>query len=470
MNRSVRRSLTVFILLCTSAFIQHGISQTPKIIHLEFNSRKITGTDELRNLEQGEWYQLSIDGINTLAYQITLARQDTIIASKVSLPSFGTIDLSQVTSMIGGLTKLQTTSSEPGFREIKIDKTEKARHRINDEQSTIRRFQGNLQSIKESYDMQVLRVKEYALWAEVDDLCSVNYTFLKAQKPAIDCLIKSIDRLRSDIAEQRHSADSALAKYLPEIDELGDVISKNKEISKADQDIRAAYSSLATANVAAMDSIRADNEHALLASVIRVDNGTRTYTSLPFQMTGDKTTLKLSIIPRDNTSGRQSFSTEIAFPWSKNPSITLGSSFYLAGLYDDAFSTVAIVTHDSASRKDTVKSYRLVQEKPGRLEFGVAASVLCGVRICDALSLHVSLGPGVSINSKIRPRVLLGFGVSYGTKNKINITGGQILGFVDRESQAFSSADGVYPIKPDNVTVSRLDHQFFVSLGYSMAP
>ena len=187
------------------------------------------------------------------------------------------------------------------------------------------------------------------------------------------------------------------------------------------------------------------------------------YYSLPLQFTKEQTFLSISITPRKKEDAgpenkNQSYSTRLTFPFSKKGYNVTGISYYVSGLYDETFSI--------QKPTDTTSIYK--SEPTSSREVGISVMYKAGGKIIkDWFGAHASIGVGASIANNVRPRILLGGGLSFGTKHMISVDFGGIAGMVDRLTSAVVVGKE-YSVKqvPSPITKQVLETSCFFSVGY----
>ena len=140
----------------------------------------------------------------------------------------------------------------------------------------------------------------------------------------------------------------------------------------------------------------------------------------------------------------------------------LGLSFYYACFANDVYSISSTVIDA------TTTQYRIVDEKNEKWELGIASLLHFGIKPsknCDWFALNLVTGSALSITNKIKPRIIIGGGISFGRKQLLSINALYLGGYVDKKSEVFSVED-FYTTKPEQVTVSKPDGAFGLSLGY----
>jgi hypothetical protein len=236
-------------------------------------------------------------------------------------------------------------------------------------------------------------------------------------------------------------------------------IAKQTELAAKDKSIKESYDKLLSTLTDALASISADRTFELLSAIVLIENNANnTYTSLPFQFIGDQAIVKISIVPRDEKYNLQSYYSQIVFPLEIKKYKVVGVSFYCTSLHDRAYSTI---------KTDPTSDFSLLEENVSKAELGIAALFRYGEKWNkkNCFGGHFTLGTGISISNKIKPRFLIGGGFSFGKKHMVAIDCGGIVGYVDRLSDAVDLFEPP-PEKPENITVSRIGLGIFGSIGY----
>jgi hypothetical protein len=277
-----------------------------------------------------------------------------------------------------------------------------------------------------------------------------------------DALMK-IDNIRESILKLQKEINNSSDSYKKYYKEKEKIISADDSLKKADKLIKDAYDKLNTTLTETFNSINADKTNELLTAIVFYDNNKEAiYTSLPIQFKGEQAKLDITILPRKDEYLLQSFRTKLLFPLGTKQYFAVAVSFYWAtSLNDDSYSIVGTPT----SSTSTV--YKIVKENIPNSEIGMASLIHFGWKLNDekTFGLHFSFGPGVSISKNIKPRLLIGGGLTYGNKQMLALNLGMALGYVDRLSDTIDSNQN-YSQKPDNISVSKLQTGFFISVAY----
>ncbi|NDA61654.1 MAG: hypothetical protein EBX50_06380, partial [Chitinophagia bacterium] len=235
-------------------------------------------------------------------------------------------------------------------------------------------------------------------------------------------------------------------------------INANDQLKSYDEKIITDFEFLMKAVASLRDSISADKVSEYLQKMVVVNNNKGDYTSLPFQFSGEQTRLQINITPRDPAYKLQSYSTQIVFPTFPLKYNVTGISYYYSGLYDDAYTTL--------KPNDTTYQYSLIPSR--NYEPGIAALLHSGSKFKgNCIGYHITFGIGANISEKVRPRLMVGFGASFGKKHMISIDGGLIVGNVNRLN-AGVDFNKIYFEKqrPDPIISQEVSYKLFASIGY----
>jgi hypothetical protein len=140
-----------------------------------------------------------------------------------------------------------------------------------------------------------------------------------------------------------------------------------------------------------------------------------------------------------------------------------------AGIYTSTLHNLEYTSKPDA----TGGTYHLIPDNTGKIEIGVDALAYLGLKSWTAKpeSLNfnyfgINYGAGLSLESKPKPRVLLGLGYVYGGANRIVVSGGFIAGFVDRLSAAYSTGTA-YTVAQIGYNKQVLRPGAYLSFNYS---
>lgn len=276
-----------------------------------------------------------------------------------------------------------------------------------------------------------------------------------------DSALKVIIRLRNRIEKLKTDVEYKNDEYEKYSKEKINVIANEKSLFTEDSTIKKSYTSIIITVTNAMNSMSSDKAHELLASLVFMQNNEIDYKSLPIQFNSEQTELNISIVPRDEKFNLQSYNTQIIFPQKIKNYNVIGISFYGSTLVDEEYSSIKTPLPDSTF------NYNFVKEEVNKAELGIAVLLRHGRKWNKENNFggHFSLGTGISVTNKVKPRFLLGGGLSAGKRHMLAVDIGAIAGYVNRLSKVIS-LEQTYNDKPEIITISSLKIGFFGSIGY----
>lgn len=429
-------------------------------ITLDFKSRCWEDESLVQSLSRGGFYQVRISGINLNQWKVSLNNEDSALSKPLDLSQLFGFNTEAITSILSSINNstssaFYNSSIEALFTDsLPMDLTSDELIAFNQTNIEKRRLNINV-SVSE---VNTMMDDNYKKVSKLGTYCDTN---------CICC--ESIDALYNDFADKRKS-----------LTELFDEIQKDKELFNMllANDARAAeikagnleskiknintnYDNLKKAVETALGLLSHENVRKMADELSKfIANSNSDYVSLPLQFTGDQTELSISITPHDSESRLSPYSTSLTFPTFKRNYLAIGAGMYFApNMRNDAYSVVGNALGDS--------TFSLIAENPINGELGLSVLVRYGSRPFSygTFGYHASIGTGLSFTNPIKPRVMLGGGISIGDRHRLAFDAGIITGYVDRLSNAFS-LNQEYGTKPENVVVSQIQSDFFLSLGY----
>jgi len=466
------------ILLITIFFSIICISQTVHPISIDFEKKSINELPQ--NIKEGDFYRIDVSGFNPNRYSVVINNTDTILSTELNFPTFTSLSLDALTSLTASFDNVSKTtfnsiekSNGATFVEIQdgislynyshrsddvastilIDLQNEIENRMKLDQVELLKVGDNLGTIKTKIDDLQFKIYKYRLDALKETLQTTElYNYPEA--------LTDIENLRVRIKKQIQAVEKlqkSFEKFIsdPNVQRIlnSDVVLK----AKVDT-IKGAYNKAKTSFVEMNTSINAENSEKLLKSIVYLDNKD-VFRSFPIQFKGDEATVKLSFVPKDSASGLQTENIpEFSFPTKSRVYWKVATGFYYSNLTSERYSTIATIQPDSTT------TFQLEREDDLDREAGVMVAIKGGYKITDYIGTHLSIGPGVSIQKNIRPRLLAGFGFSFGKRNSFTIDFGGILGYVERRS-SIVDLDQTYASEPDP-TVTKLKIANYFSVGY----
>ncbi|MEL6673357.1 MAG: hypothetical protein AAFR61_14230 [Bacteroidota bacterium] len=283
---------------------------------------------------------------------------------------------------------------------------------------------------------------------------------LASRKGAVEAALK---KKNAELGNAK-TPSAKKAKLREEIPPLTIELGRIKELELKKALLDTSLSTIRTALDKLQEITSAEKVSAALEPLAFIENNAlRRYVSIPMQLEGEETQLKIELKPRAADKPIQPYQTTITFPTANRGYQGVGVSLIISGLYDEAYSfrdSVNVGFADSLA-------HQIVNENPTKVELGTAALLRLGIKNEDNnAGVHFSIGVGTSLGQRIRPRFLLGGGLAIGKKHMATIDVGGIIGYVERISQAALPIDRLLETKPESITVSNLQARVFVGFGY----
>lgn len=437
-----------FLFACANA---QGVC---KIVEIDFNGREIFNNCCInkisipKKLKTGDFYQVRIKNINQNLFLININNADTVLSTKSKTPTFADINLSLPTMDASETQKASIEGIRGIFKELSIIF-------LKNNQSIID-FNKNVFDVFNDIDLLKGKINKVRLKSNLlNGITTTTPNDSDFEKYALEF---------NDIFERLKKLNAAAAltykNYLKQTEKYRDLISGDDKYKEADNTIRSNFAEIQKNIGTLRESISADKTFDYLFTLVTISNNSKgDYYSLPLQFSGEQTRLLVSITPRDAKYNLQSYSTQIIFPLVPQKYNVTGISYYCSRLTDEEYSI----------EKPTDTTYRYSFHSGTEGEGGLAASYRAGIKLpnCHWLGFHASIGAGMSISKKIRPRILLGGGVSFGKKHMLAVDCGFIFGYVDRKNSTLDFTK-TYSEKqrPEPIIVSQLERSCYLSVGY----
>lgn len=493
-----RLIIPLLILAAQVSFAQTASNPLP--IKFNFKDKKFIGAtakggstlceklsrSPFNGLKSGNFYQISIENINTNLYNVTINKKDSVIQSGVEFPSLELIGLDGIDKVIANIvpsafaSKIQASPDlgSPNIMSLDIEKDPEIKELLDkagNENVKIKVLL-TIALCKLAVEDILQESKEPAKEAN-ELLYRLNLqalSYLESLSAAPDTpILKKTDKFKlSEVVhltdEKRHNleiVEDKLTKLKKEYNKFKSGVEKlyqeDKEIKKQDEELAATFKEAGEVLASHVSKISRDSITNYLNSVIHLENHSdRTFTSLPIQHNGDISKLSIIISPLKPEYG-QTYTVEYQFPENKMYAGISGSFYFASGFRNDLYSTRE--THTS----DTTSYFSIVKEGTEKSEVGFATLLHVGSTLSNSrLGVHVTVGPALSLSAKPQIRLALGAGVSAGShKNKVTVNLLGMAGYVQKISKVFNETEK-YNSKPEQITVSKLAGAFAVSVGY----
>lgn len=464
----MKQKLLIYIL---AVFVTNYTAGQVTTIEFDFSNKTIDSNSGFNKLRQGDFYKLKINCINLNVYRVEIDTKDSMV--------YKPLDFAPMISGVSGLGALFESASRT-LTSIKLDTIPRQE-----------KIKTNGDSDNKNRDLDLQKLKGYAtkfdslstegkeLGKGIEELESrVNLRLAESRLISISALkpvdldfISTIDKeyliiSQSVVALSKKFKEDAKAfnTFIENIKDTTGLLNNINELKSAVKELGAAISKLdSSSNLTYRNKLKAKLFEY-------VNNSSVTYESLPIQLTKDVSHIDIKVIPIDSGSRLPSYHSRLAIPSKQNWFWAVGTGGYISGLYDETYSLRGTKVNDSTSYysivREDVDTVDATKTKPTK-EFGASINLKVGYRLPCApdVGFHVSLGSGFSFTKDIRPRLMLGVGTSFGYKHRLTIDYGWIAGYTERLSRAYQLSDNL-PEAVERVTVSKVQHSWFLSLGY----
>ncbi len=207
-------------------------------------------------------------------------------------------------------------------------------------------------------------------------------------------------------------------------------------------------------------SISPKKINEMYAGFIKLTQNSSCYTSLPIYISNEVKVFTISLKPVDEKGNLPAYQTSFAIPDYQSRVWGVSGGIFVTGLHNDIYS--------NRRRESLTDTFNLVADKQGKLQLGVNALAYMGWQIRNEKPdyLGVSFGAGMSLESKLKPRVLLGLSFITGEKNRISFTAGLAGGYVTVLSDAFTTTAN-YTKPAENYQKDVMKMSGFLSINYS---
>lgn len=442
-----------------------------------------------KKIKRGDAIQFEIVHFNPYLYKVELTADDSTVAVPINgklASSF--LDPSGLSGIVANLSKV--VGVVPGAK----SNTEELSHI---DKST--GFEIQMEHVKAAFDVEKLRPRKQDSIDAIDKIQATTEKNIEDRKQKIEDVFNSVntkfyelrrlfdaqhklypdckdfnvsnntlshqqwDSLRRIIKEQIDASSSELRFYSLAIADYRYLL-KGKQYM-ADSIITVFYTTAVTQLNAALVKTGYDKEDDMTVQLQLMTQTSSCYRSLPLFLNSDVKKLTLNIKPRYDSLGLYSYSTDFSLPFVQGRIFGVSAGIHLDGLKNNNY---AVKTNIDPTVPDT--TYSVVEDKSGGIGLGINALAYTGWNISKngtkADYLGFAFGAGLSIESSVKPRVMLGVAFIGGDRNRFIISSGITVGYVTRLSDAYD-VNTKYYVAPSDYTRDITATSFYLSLSYS---
>jgi len=485
-----------------SSCIIGGKKIKTKDIVVDFRSKDIGLYDYLKRIRKGDYVRVKVINYNPYLYKVVVNSSDSLVAAPVDISVLTKfLDPGNLSTFISGLSDKvgMSTLSGPGITGLH-DSTEVAAEDMYDigaclKKKKIIRNKKEIEVIDTTAAVKCLD-KFYSRLVYIfnlidsfstqlkDQIDTVNFNFLRRfsvrrnlypdcnqfSGPSIDSFI---DHLKSEYVRLRAELNTGIVglneeqrKYADAIEPFADLIAgvpslkyNDKKATKFFEAADSVFSSFKDAlSLKSLDDMMSKLENLAMASSC--------YISLPIFMSEEIKKISIDLRSRADSLGVPDYSTALVIPPFQQRIWGVSGGIYISSLKNMNYGVKTILPSGSAT--DT--TYDLVKDGSGSIQYGINGLAYTGWKLkYDSNSpdyLGVCFGAGMSIESKPKPRILLGGSFISGEKNRLMISAGIISGNVRRLSNAFSSLTGLKAL-PTDFLKDEMKTSWYLSINYS---
>jgi hypothetical protein len=451
-------------------FIGYNAFCQNEVIVIKLNST----TNELnilRNsyneLKPNELFRIKIEGINTYLYKVEINNEDINTTADLPKSILSLVDLGGLKDVMTNLNSISEIVKSLPEKESKDSGEELVTTKGVDElEVQINQHKGKVQNNFEALVKYQTDVNNLYMTAqdEQNKLLLVNGTATNIDYTTILSNFKIIkndlDALNFEIVKNKALLEgiiSANSKTLKE--------EANAGLNTLATQLITIYTKLEAVVLAINSELSATKYTALSTSLMELENNKKfEFVSLPIQRYEDVNKLEIKLIPRDEKAKLNTYKMILRIPDYEKSFWGVSTGFYITQNQERNFSLVERQLDDDST------VYDFIAENQSKQEVGVNTMVRHGINIGGEsyrnLFWQFGFGAGLTINEKVKPRLLLGTGIAIGKKNKIMFDVGGIYMFYDKLSNAYQLEGN--ETMPSNFLVGATQFRIYYSLGYTI--
>jgi hypothetical protein len=448
------------------------------LLSLDENDGGLKISRDYNQIKRGEFFRIKIENINTYLYKVALTNTD--VATEVKLPSspLTSLNFSGLTSLAANLNSVSNIVSTLPKSDSLISQVESYKmlqtlnmgEGVYNDTLTLDEILITLNqtSKAELQEIRNLRTNINDLFFNIQGDHNSILTNRKNQLskvPEIDTIqknLKEFEKYRNEIVEIRDrlmiheaglkSVSTVYAKEIKDNKEHNSLIEKLKKINEE-------YTAILDKMETSLSVENYTTTSTMYADIL--NNVSFSYLSLPIQHYDDLNEITVTVTPRDDKAKLGSYATKLRVPDYEKTFWGVSTGFYVACNPEENYSVRERMI-------DGAVVYDLIEEEQSDVEMGISTMVHYGFNISKKkygnFFLQGGFGAGLTINEKVKPRLMFGVGPAYGRKNKVFLNAGMIYMFFDSLSKVYNTEGNL--TQPQNFLVGATKLDLFVSLGY----
>jgi hypothetical protein len=482
------------------------ISIVKELIY-DFKSKDIKLPEKWQRLKKGDWLRLKVMNYNPYLYKLVIDHKDSSVAAVndgkllgwfldptnlgnivANIKGAGNVTAPQsLVNLMGNmnegngiasahlqfafdstikskrLQKKQFDLLASDFEKYKIEAT--ADEIIEDQKNKVDAQEKNFkQKSRNIENTQYAISRKFAILRTLyPDDCRSFEKLKDSIKTDIETPIKQI---RADLSQMDDKAAVDFKNYLAQIAPHMETVLKTPVLRVKDSLIKLFYKAFALTVFKADSSINNKNMGDIIARLEAAALLRSCYVSFPMQVTEDIKKITVDFKPWGDSLRLPSYTNTVLLPLVQPKIWGVSSGINISGLSNEGFvnKTIAKVLTGA----DSV--YQLVPDNQGDVQIGINALAYVGWKSNKDNDKPnywgISFGAGMTIESKPKPRVLLGGSFITGEKNRVLFTLGFIGGPVSKLSNGYE-AGAAYNKPATDFLKDVLGVSGFFSINYS---
>ncbi|MBL7129065.1 MAG: hypothetical protein ISS16_08785 [Ignavibacteria bacterium] len=202
----------------------------------------------------------------------------------------------------------------------------------------------------------------------------------------------------------------------------------------------------------------------------KINPGSFSFSASPVTAEKDVIIYEITITPIENEdvekygSGSKEVSFKVPVEVLGGFKIDFSTGLFVSNLIDHKYA----ITGDSIfSANDTLRGYRILRNEEGKIKIGLSAMMHLYYRFSSIINVGLNIGVGIIPDQSVS--YLGGGSLIFGNKNRFIISGGVMLGSVERLSSLIKEKN-LYPDIPlqNNLTVKELDLGWYLGISYNL--
>lgn len=489
-----------------------------KSISIDFKSKNIASKSVIRNIKRGDYVRVKVMNYNPMQYKVVINASDSSVSTPINGNILGSLlDPTGLTGIVSnlidktgtvpigaeapkvlydmeiqeyaddGITPIKkkcnpakricpVTEAECPEKEVVDGKGKKIK--VVDTDKCLAIFYSKVSTLimLENRDITVLKkaieeklyeaIRKFSVQSELYPDCN---TFKNAvTKELISKLEGEIEGFAEMLNTRIEKMNTDLNDYAHAIAPYKEVIARNNSLVLNDSLVKKFYAEALTVLNKYRGDVGYDKLAALVAKLEVLKLYSSCYVSLPVYVAQDVKKIDVQLIARNDSIGLPSYNTTLILPPAQQKIWGVSSGIFVTGLKNESYGVRSFTKPRVGGGVDTL--YHIESEKTENAQIGVSALAYAGTKIrrdndrFDYVGL--CFGAGLSLESKPKPRVLLGVSYITGEKNRFMVSVGAVGGYVRQKSSRFDTGTDYTQLPVDYTRDAMAFHGFF-SINYS---